>query len=101
MESANLIKKEMKEGEVPLMLPEINEWNPNTTYLLCNNVTHLTPPSSLPILNDTSSDPMMLSLFIPPDHDNNVDVEADPHDENSMLEVICKVVDLKVRRILQ
>jgi len=83
--------------QVPLILPEIKEWKPNTTYLLCNNVKHLTPP--IPIPNDTSTE-MMLSLFIPPDHHNPAAVETCP-EENSMLEVTCKVVDLKVSRILQ
>jgi len=77
--------------EYPLILPEIKEWKPNTTYLLCNSVNQLTSPVPLP--QDPLS-PMMLSLFIPPDPE-----ELNMPGERSMLEVSCKVIDLKVSRL--
>jgi len=80
-----------KNQDMAVILPEIKDWKPNTTYLLCNNVKQLTPPVPLP--QDPTA-PMILSLFIPPDSE-----ELNAPGEKSMLEVTCKVFDLKVSRL--
>jgi len=85
------IKEEPTHIAGPLLLPEIKEWRPNTTYLLCNNVQQLSPPVNISDLQDPNS-PMVLSLFIPPEPD---DYSVD----KSMLEVTCSVIDMKVSNI--
>jgi len=82
---------QIQKPDLSIILPDIKEWKPNTTYLLCNNVKQLTPPVPLP--QDLTS-PMILSLFIPPDPE-----EICLPGEKSMLEVTCKVIDLQVSRL--
>jgi len=67
------------------IIPEIIQWRPNTTYLICNNVSQIVPPSS--VLEPQRQTPAMVSLLIPPD-------ALGTSQQNSLLEVTCQVMDV-------
>lgn len=72
------------------IVPEINQWRPNTTYLLCKNVSQILPPSTTTVLNNNINRhavPVMVSLLIPPD-------ALGTTQENTLLEVLCQVIDV-------
>jgi hypothetical protein len=75
----------------------ITQWKPNTTYLLCSDVRHLTPPESIP--RDNRS-PMFLAFLIPPDSLTNstssTNLNSTNSGNNSMIEVTCQIVDLNL-----
>jgi len=67
------------------IIPEIIQWRPNTTYLICNNVSQIVPPPS--VLEPQRQTPAMVSLLIPPD-------ALGTSQQNSLLEVTCQVMDV-------
>jgi hypothetical protein len=75
----------------------ITQWKPNTTYLLCSDVRHLTPPEPIP--RDNKS-PMFLAFLIPPDSLTNstgsTNLNSTNSGNNSMIEVTCQIVDLNL-----
>jgi hypothetical protein len=66
------------------VIPDISKWRPNTTYLMCNNVSQILPPSNV-VSNNPQN--VMVSLLIPPD------TFGTPK-ENSLLEVTCQVIEV-------
>jgi len=66
------------------VIPDISKWRPNTTYLMCNNVSQILPPSNV-VSNNPQN--VMVSLLIPPD------TFGTPKD-NSLLEVTCQVIEV-------
>jgi len=67
-------------------VPELIQWRPNTTYLICNHVSQILPPSTSSV-HHRQPMPVMVSLLIPPD------ALGHPQ-ENALLEVICQVIDV-------
>jgi hypothetical protein len=65
------------------VLPYITHWRPNTTYLLCHNVSQIVSPKS----ERPSQSPALISLLIPPDAMGTTR-------DNSLLEVTCQVMDV-------
>jgi hypothetical protein len=66
------------------VIPDITKWRPNTTYLMCNHVSQILPPSNV-VSNNPQN--VMVSLLIPPD------TFGTPK-ENSLLEVTCQVIEV-------
>jgi len=66
------------------VIPDISKWRPNTTYLMCNNVSQILPPTNV-VSNNPQN--VMVSLLIPPD------TFGTPK-ENSLLEVTCQVIEV-------
>jgi len=66
------------------VIPDISKWRPNMTYLMCNNVSQILPPSNV-VSNNPQN--VMVSLLIPPD------TFGTPK-ENSLLEVTCQVIEV-------
>jgi len=78
-----------------IIRPEISNWKPNTTYLLCSNVSQILPPPSATIEDPNA--PLMVSLLIPPDCLNGSQGTSRVSDNpggSSVLEVSCQVVDV-------
>jgi len=98
--------------------PQILHWKPNTTYLLCENVSQMLPPVHVhqnPLQEDTDNPPM-ISFLIPPDvlggvgcksqmesvmkdtdptvQDNNDHYVLSDWNFKGYLEVTCQVLDL-------
>jgi hypothetical protein len=69
------------------VIPEIIQWRPNTTYLICNNVSQMVPPPSVSNNNVNPNPARMVSLLIPPD-------ALGTSQENALLEVTCQVLDV-------
>jgi len=67
--------------------PEITNWKPNTSYLLCNNVSQIIPPPDA--VTDSPDNPLMVSFLIPPDS-----FSGESNSDSSVLEVTCQVVDV-------
>jgi len=67
-------------------VPELIQWRPNTTYLMCNHVSQILPPSTGGV-HHRQSMPVMVALLIPPDALGHTQ-------ENALLEVICQVIDV-------
>ena len=73
-------------------------FQPNTTYLMCNNVQQITPPASADLKEDPSA-PTLISFVIPPDslsggRGGSNDTSGRPKRE--LLEVTCRVVGVNV-----
>jgi len=67
------------------VIPLITHWRPNTTYLLCHNVSQIVPPTErqpLPL------SPSLISLLVPPE------AMGTTNREKSLLEVTCQVMDV-------
>jgi len=78
-----------------IIRPEIANWKPNTTYLLCTNVSQIIPPPSASIEDPDA--PLMVSFLIPPDSLNGSQATSSTSDnlgDESVLEVTCQVVDV-------
>jgi hypothetical protein len=72
------------------VIPEIIQWRPNTTYLICNNVSQILPPPSVLELLQQRQNPnpaRMVTLLIPPD-------ALGTSQENALLQVTCQVLDV-------
>jgi len=90
----NMEEYQPKQEIENIVLPEIKEWRSNTTHILCGNVKQLLPPMDIPY--DPNS-PMQLCMYIPPDPDEVMD----PNSEKSILEVTCRVTDMRINRVYQ
>jgi len=77
-----------------LVRTEIANWKPNTTYLLCANVSQIIPPPSVS-LEDPDA-PLMVSFLIPPDSLSGLQANSGSKvsGAESVLEVTCQVVDV-------
>jgi hypothetical protein len=76
----------------------ITQWRPNTTYLMCSDVRHVTPPESVPC--DPKS-PMFLAFLIPPDSPlssttNNTTSNSNSNTNSNLIEVTCQVIDINL-----
>jgi hypothetical protein len=70
------------------VIPHITHRRPNTTYLLCNNVSQIVHPKSSASERQQSQSPSLISLLIPPD------AMGTTSRDNSLLEVTCQVMDV-------
>jgi len=69
--------------------PEITNWKPNTSYLMCANVCQISPPSDVQIYPNS---PQFISFLIPPDSlGSSEEISAG---NQSVLEVTCSVADI-------
>jgi len=75
-----------------IVRPEISNWKPNTTYLLCTNVSQIIPPPSASL--DDPDAPLMVSFLIPPDSLTGSRATLRSTSTESVLEVTCQVVDV-------
>jgi len=69
------------------VIPHITHWKPNTTYLLCTNVSQIFPTPERKPQQTHQSSPSSISLLIPPD-------VLGTSRYNSLLEVNCQVMDV-------
>lgn len=83
--------------QIPNLAPQISQWKPNTTYLMCNNVQHIQPPSSAQIQSDANA-PLLLSFLIPQDTLRGTNGTDSASDE--LLEVTCQVLDINLLPLL-
>jgi len=86
-----------KLSSVPLPVPSlqapcIEEWKPNTTYLMCPTVLQITPPVGARVAATEDVTPL-ISFFIPPDCLSGNHADA-PNAQ--VLQVTCQVVDLNL-----
>jgi len=68
------------------IIPHITQWKPNTTYLLCHNVSQIVPPSHIHTEEPQLSTLSFISFIIPPD------ILGARQQDHSLLEVICQVM---------
>lgn len=81
-------------GGVPVLpkVPVIDEWNSNTTYLMCPNVLQITPPVGARIVKPEDNSPL-ISFFIPPDSISTSSMDT-PNPQ--VLQVTCQVVGMNL-----